>query len=295
MDETQQNLPSLRETFRPERDRLSRELSLSMSPAQIVIEGRRALDHVASQMGDKPQLNPQIRKTALWLLEIVKSNTGLFDQGRDTRIHWREVPEDKPRGYWANIAFLGGAAAMMVAALVFKNGGALYAVGALAALRLLDPKMRQAIAQKFPFVKTKPLAIEDLSARYQIEAAIEADPQAFLSHIDDSLAAADHILARLSIPQAQSNWYEHPRLMGLLQNLLEAQMGGDSAYAMKLIDQELGSLLGGEGIEVIQYSKKQNNLFDSLPSLDALQTHMAAPALIKDGQVIRRGSIWTAE
>ena len=184
---------------------------------------------------------------------------------------------------------------MMVAALVFKNGGALYAVGALAALRLLDPKMRQAIAQKFPFVKTKPLAIEDLSARYQIEAAIEADPQAFLSHIDDSLAAADHILARLSIPQAQSNWYEHPRLMGLLQNLLEAQMGGDSAYAMKLIDQELGSLLGGEGIEVIQYSKKQNNLFDSLPSLDALQTHMAAPALIKDGQVIRRGSIWTAE
>jgi len=295
MDETPQNLPSLRETFRPERDRLSRELSLSMSPAQIVIAGRRALDHVASQMGDKPHLNPQIRKTALWLLEIVKSNTGLFDQGRDTRIHWREVPDDKSRGYWANIAFFGSAAAMMVAAFAFKNGGALYGVGALAALRLLDPKMRQAIAQKLPFVKTKPLAIEDLSARYQIEAAIEADPQAFLSHIDDSLAAADHILARLSIPQAQSSWYEHPRLMGLLQNLLEAQMGGDSAYAMKLIDQELGSILGGEGIEVIEYSKQQANLFDSLPSLDALQTHMAAPALIKDGQVIRRGSIWTAD
>lgn len=295
MDDLPQNLPSLRESFRPERDRLSRELTRKAAPAQIVIAGRQALDRVAAHMADYPQLNPQIRKTALWLVEIVKTNTGLFDQGRDTQIHWREVPGDTSRRLWPNLLFFGGAAAMMIAAIIFKNGGALYAVGALTVVRALDPKFIEAAAQKLPFVKAKPLAIEDLRARYQIEAEIAADPQAFLSHIDDSLAAADQILARLSIPQSQSEWHEHPRLISALQNLFEAQIGGDSDYALKLIDHELASVLGAEGIEIIHYAKDKAELFDSLPSLGEGSVKMAAPAFVKDGRILRRGSIWVPE
>ncbi len=299
MTDSPQNLPSLRESFRPERDRLSRELSLSTPPSQIVTAGRHALDRVASDMGDNPQLKPQIRKTALWLLEIVKSNTGLFDQGRDTRIDWQERPETT-EGRWANILFFGGAAVMMAAAFLFKNGGALYGLGALAALRLCDPKIRQSMAQKLPFIKARPLAIEDLRTRYQISAHIEADPQAFLSHIDDSLAAADHILARLSLGDDPDDWHDNPQLLGAFQNLLEAQISGDSDYALKLIDKEIRSVLAASGIEVIDYSKDAVQMFDKLPSLDNslglgdAAEQMAAPALVKDGRILRRGTIWTS-
>lgn len=295
MVDQSQNSPSLRDAFRPERDRLGRDLTMAMPPAQIVNEGRKALDRVASQISEREQTSPQIKKTALWLIEIVKSNTGLFDQGRETRIDWREVPTENNRARWANLLFFGGAAAMMLTAFVFKNGGALYGIGALAGLRLLDPKILSAAAQKIPFMKSKPLAIEDLRSRYQIDAHIEADPQTFLSHIDDSLATADHILARLSIPETQAQWHDHPRLMSVVQHLLEAGVMQDSPYALKLIDQELGSLLKGEGIEIISYSPKQAGLFDVLPSLGEAQTRMAAPALMKDGRVIRRGTVWVAD
>ncbi|MEP6343642.1 MAG: hypothetical protein ABJ275_10025 [Maricaulaceae bacterium] len=295
MDKPTHIAPSLREAFRPERDRLNRDLSAVMAPTEIVTQGRKALDRVATDISERSAVTPQVRKTALWLIEIVKSNTSLFDQGRETRIEWRELPADKTRSRLSNLLFFGGAAAMMVLAYVFKNGGALYGIGGLAALRCLDPKIMQAVQQKLPFVKVKPLAIEDLRSRYQIEAQIDADPQAFLSHIDGSLAIADNILTRLSLPEAQAEWHDHPRLMGVVQNLLEAQAMNDSDYALKLIDQELGSLLGSDGIEIVEYSPKQAGLFDALPSLGETQTRMAAPALVKDGRVIRRGTIWVAD
>jgi len=116
----------------------------------------------------------------------------------------------------------------MIAAFIFKNGGALYGVGALVGLRFLEPKLLQAATQKLPFVKTKPLALEDLRGRYQIDAHIEADPQAFLSHVDDSLATADHILARLSLPEVETSWHDNARLMGVVQNLLEAKESGQT-------------------------------------------------------------------
>jgi len=295
MDNLAKNVPSLREKFRPERDRLNRELTLSMSPAQIVIEGRKALDRVAGQIGEQTALTPQLRKTALWLIEIVKSNTGLFDQGSDARIHWQEVPGHKAKGRAANFLFFSASAAMILAALLFKNIGALTAVGALTTLRLVDPQIIMSVRQKLPFVKQKPLVLEDLRARYQIETKIEADPKTFLSHIDNSLAAADHILARLSLPETGGDWHDNIRLMSLMQNLLEASAASDAHYALKLIDQELEALIASEGIEVVNYSPKDKALFDALPSLGETQTRMAAPALLKDGRVIRRGSLWVAD
>ena len=83
--------------------------------------------------------------------------------------------------------------------------------------------------------------------------------------------------------------------MGVVQNLLEAKESGDHDYALKLIDQELGALLGADGIEVIRYAPKTEGLFDVLPSLGETSTRMAAPALVKDGRVIRRGSVWVAD
>jgi len=94
---------------------------------------------------------------------------------------------------------------------------------------------------------------------------------------------------------AQVSWHDNTRLMGVVQNLLEAKQSGDHDYALKLIDQELGSLLGAEGIDVVAYAPKTANLFDVLPSLGETKTRMAAPALVKDGRVIRRGSVWMAD
>ena len=287
---------SLREAFRPERDRLSRDLTIATPPAQIVMEGRKALDRIAGEISNRPATAPELRKTALWLIEIVKSNTGLFDQGRETKINWREVASAKShRGVITHFLFFAGAGAMMLAAFIFKNGGALYGLGALVGLRLLDPALLRAVGHKIPFVKPKPLALEDLRGRYEIDAEIQADPKAFLSHIDDSLAAADHILTRLSLPDVETEWHDNARLMGVVQNLLEAKESGDRDYALKLIDQELGALLGADGIEIITYSPKTSELFDMLPSLGETETRMAAPALVKEGRVIRRGTVWAVD
>lgn len=294
MNDAPPSVPSLREAFRPERDRLSRELAKNSPPAQTVLEGRKSLDRLASEISNKVSLTPAQRKTALWLIEVVKSNTGLFDQGRETRIDWREVARPTSRSAAVNILFFGGAAAMMLGAFIFKNGGALYGIGALAGLRLLDPGILSAVRNKLPFIKSKPLALEDLRGRYEVEAHIEADPQAFISHVDQSLAAADHILARLSLPDTQEQWYDNPRLIGFVQNLLEARAGDDRDYALKLIEGELGSVLSAAGIEIVAYTPKTASLFDILPSLGEPETRMAAPALLKEGRIIRRGTVWMA-
>jgi len=288
-------LPSLREQFRPERERLRRELSTDQSPSEIVVAGRKALDRVGASIGASDQLTPDLRKTAIWLLEIVKSNTALFDEGREARIEWREIPKEKGWQQMADGLFFVLAAGLGLYAYMQQAALAFTAIMALSVFRLFDPVLWRKIRARLPFAKTRPLALEDLRSRYQIDATIDADPQSLLSHIDDSLATADHILARLSLPDQSSLWHDNPRLIGLIHSLLEAKTGKDGDFAIKLIDQELGAILKTEGIDIVSYEKNTAHMFDRLPAIGTIDTHMAAPALVKDGVILRRGTIWVSE
>ena len=96
-------------------------------------------------------------------------------------------------------------------------------------------------------------------------------------------------------PQSETHWRENPRLMGLVQSLLEAEGAKDGDFALTLIKQELKSVLSGEGVELVTYSAKTKSLFDVLPALGETQTKMAAPALVAGDQILRRGTVWQAD
>ena len=111
----------------------------------------------------------------------------------------------------------------------------------------------------------------------------------------DALKTADHILLRLAEPRAETDWRDNPRLIGMMQSLFEAQLAGDGDFALTLINQEMKSVLAGEDVELIAYSKKTKEMFDILPAIGETETKMAAPALVSKGKILRRGTVWQSE
>ena len=171
----------------------------------------------------------------------------------------------------------------------------MFAATALAALRFFDPKDWGHLLDKIPFRK-KAVALEDLSGRrMEAEALIRADAHGFITQIVEALKTADHILLRLAEPQTETDWRDNPRLIGMMQSLLEAQQSGDGDFALTLIKQEMTSVLAGEEVELITYSNKTEHMFDILPAIGERETKMAAPALVSKGKILRRGTVWQSE
>lgn len=295
MNKSLVNVPSLARAFEPERAALKKGLGGSdLSAAQIVSEARRALDRTGAKFAESTS-DPQVHKAGLWLLEMVKAGAGILDQGTGAEIIWHEVPKEKKAGFGGQSLFYFGAGALALTALVQEAAIALMSVGALVVLRALDPENFKNLKRKLPFAK-KPLAIEDKSGRQvKAEARVTADAAGFVDSLSDALRTADHILLRLAEPQSETHWRQDTRLMGLVQALLEARASNDGDFALKLIGAELETLLSAEGIEQVEYSKKTADLFDVLPGIDVEGAKPAAPALVADGDVIKRGTVWGSD
>ena len=287
-------VPSLAKAFEPERRALQSSLSSELSASQVVGEARRSLDRAGVAFTREIE-DPHIQKAGLWLLEMVKAGAGILDRASHADVVWSEVPK-KPARQWAGRGLFYGAAGLFaVAGLLQGSLLTIVAAGGLAALRFFDPKDWAHLKYKIPFLK-RPPAIEDNSGhRFQAEAFIRADAAGFINQLVEALKTADHILLRLAEPQAETHWRDNPRVMGMLQSLLEAQEAGDGDFALKLISQEMKSVLTSEGVELIPYSKKTKDMFDILPALGEMETKMAAPALVADGQILRRGTVWTSD
>jgi len=286
--------PSLAKAFEPERRALQKALTDDLSAAQIVGEARRSLDR-AGESYTRGIDDPHLQKAGLWLLEMVKAGAGILDRAVEADVVWSEVAK-KPARQWAGRGLFYGAAGVFAAAGVMQGSMlTIMAAGVLAALRFFDPKDWAHLKYKLPFIK-RPPALEDKSGhRFQAQAFIRADAAGFITQLVEALKTADHILLRLAEPQAETHWRDNPRIMGMLQSLLEAQEAGDGDFALKLISQEMKSVLTSEGVELISYSKKTKDMFDILPALGETETKMAAPALVANGQILRRGTVWQSE
>ncbi|HHL43766.1 MAG TPA: hypothetical protein ENJ42_09115 [Hellea balneolensis] len=294
------NLPaqlvSLAEIFAPERENLRTMITeQDLSTAQAVSEVRRVLDRV----GERFVMNcndPKLQKAGLWLLEIVKSGASSLDRGLEAQIVWREVPVLSKRTIAGSTLFYGVAAGFAAAGLLQGSRLTILAAGVLAALRFFDPKDWKYLLSKIPFIgRKKTLAIEGPDGRAHLaDARIGVNAGEFVSSISDSLKTADYILQRLNEPQAKTSWHDDPRLLGFVQSLLEAGADGDQEFAFKLIGSELKSVLAADGIEIVEYSKKTSKYFDALPALDVDESgaRQAAPALKRDGEIIKRGTVW---
>ncbi len=284
-------VPSLAKAFEPERRALQQSLTAELSASQIVGEARRSLDRAGAAF-TRDIDDPHIQKAGLWLLEMVKAGAGILDRASHADVVWTEVPK-KPARKWAGRGLFYGAAGLFAVAGVVQGAGlVVIAAGVLAGLRFFDPKDWAHLKYKIPFIKRPPTLEDHSGHRFQAEAHIRADSAGFINQLVEALKTADHILLRLAEPQAETHWRDNPRLMGVMQSLLEAQEAGDGDFALKLINQEMKSVLAGEGVELVEYSKKTKDMFDILPALGESKTKMAAPALVADGQIIRRGTVW---
>lgn len=287
--------PSLARAFEPERKALREGLAhQDLTAAQIVSEARRALDRTGIDFA-QDAANPQVHKAGLWLIEMVKAGAGVLDQGTGADIIWHEIPKPKKPLWAGQSLFYAGASVLALTAYVQQASLALMSVGVLAALRLIDPGNWTALRRKLPFLK-KPAAIEDQSGRLvRAEARVKADAAGFVDSLAEALRTADHILLRLSEPETETHWRQDTRLMGLVQGLLEAQEANDGDFALKLIGQELESILAAEGVQKIPYSRKTADMFDVLPGIGQDKPKLAAPALMAGDEIIRRGTIWGAD
>ena len=287
-------VPSLARIFEPERQALQTALTPELSAAQIVGEARRALDRAGVAFTHEVS-DPNLQKSGLWLLEMVKAGAGILDRATGADVIWSEHAA-KPKRQWAGRGLFYGAAGLFgIAGLLQGSMLTIFAAAALAGLRFFDPKDWGHLLDKIPFRK-KPIAVEDLSGRrMQAEAFIRADAHGFITQLVDALKTADHILLRLAQPQTETDWRDNPRLIGMMQSLLEAQLAGDGDFALTLINQEMKSVLAGEDVELIAYSKKTKEMFDILPAIGETETKMAAPALVSKGKILRRGTVWQSE
>jgi hypothetical protein len=288
--------PSLLSAFATERHALTTSLSADLSPAQTVSTLRAALDRTGARFARSTE-DPALQKTGLWLIEVIKSGTGVLD--RATRAEVAYVETGTPSTGLAGVLtkpslFYGAAGLLGLVGFVQASGLAVLAAAVLAGLHTLEPKRLKRLRALLPMRKT-PAALEDQSGRqFTAEARLTTDSAGLIGQIVDALKTADAILERLAQPTPEAHWADTPRLATLLQNLLEAGGADDRDFAMDLIGKELPGLLASGGVEVVSFSKKTREYFDELPGLGAgPAVEMAAPALLRaDGTVLRRGTIW---
>lgn len=294
-DDPQLPALSLSQHFAREVNSLS--LTDTDSPAEAVGEVRRILDRTAARYA-RATTDPARQRAGQWLIEIVKSGTGLIDRASHADIIWDEVATKpgfsvklRPSLFYAGSGLLGLAGLVQGVSLAFWGAIGLAGLHALSTLNL----------SHLPFWPKRPGFIEDQTGRqHKASAIVRLDPAGLISQVTDALKTADHILMRLSAPETETHWRDDARLTALLQGLLEAGRADDSQYALELARRELPTLIEGAGLQQVDYSKKTASWFDRLPApkeasgKPAFET--AAPALVtEDGRVIRRGTVWVRE
>ncbi|WP_298916628.1 hypothetical protein [uncultured Algimonas sp.] len=263
------------------------------TPAEAVGAVRRVLDRTASRYA-RSTTDPALQRAGQWLVEIVKSGTGLIDRASHADVVWDEVAR-KP-GFTIKLRpslFYGGAALLGAAGLIQGVGLAVWGAVGLAGLHA----MATLNLSRLPFWP-KPVGIEDAAGRMRrASAVVRLDQAGLIGQVTDALKTADYILLRLSAPMPENHWRDDARLTALLQGLLEAGRADDPAFALELSRRELPTLIEGAGLRQVDYSEDTANWFDRLPvpanSTSGSDMETAAPALVTDdGRVVRRGTVW---
>lgn len=287
-------IPSLARSFEPHRGALRAHLREGdLSAQRVVTLTRRALDATGGSFTDSTS-DVALQKAGLWLVEMVKSGASTLDSGARAEVVWNEVPGKAAPRFGGNMIFYLAALGFAGAALYQGSRLTLLAVAALAFLRFFDPSDWKRVFQKLMFWKRRTRAIDGPDGKaYLAEARITVDSAGFIDGIADALRTADHILMRLAEPAPEKSWMQEPKVLGLMQGLLEAQKSGDGEFALRLIETELSSVLRSEGIEAVDYSGRHKRLFDVLPGLDMDgEDRTAAPALMSGDEILRRGTVW---
>ena len=118
------------------------------------------------------------------------------------------------------------------------------------------------------------------------------DPEAAVRLLRELCQAADVCVSDLVLIEkeagaARLSGTADEAMIDLLVSQLEAKASGRPEMAMRSLDRA-EQYLHMLGVEVIFYSEAHAKLFDALPTMGEART--IRPALIRDGQIIRRGT-----
>lgn len=292
MSETSK-LPSLTLSQQFAREVSTLRLSDTDTPQQAVGEVRRVLDRTAAQYA-RSTSDPQLQRAGQWLVEIVKSGTGLIDRASHAEVIWDEVAQKpgfkvslRPSLFYLGAGLFGAAGLLQGVSLAVWGAAGLAALHAASTLNI----------SRLPFWPKPPNLESEAGRTRRASAIVRLDTAGLVGQVTDALKTADHILMRLAAPVPETHWHDDARLTALLQGLLEAGRADDSAFALELARRELPTLIEGAGLRQVDYSKETADWFDRLPApSDDLETRdfeTAAPALVTEsGRVVRRGTVW---
>lgn len=295
MSNTETNIPSLYASFETERDKLIGAIADSaLSTGQIVTAARKALDRTGKHFSGQTQ-DMKLQRAGLWLLEMVKSGANVLDQGSKADIVWHEIPAKRRPIPWAQNLFYIVGIGLVIWSMTENSRPGVVAGASLMILRFLDPDNWKGRFDRFKFWKRKNNQIEFGDGAAKAEARIKVNAHGFVTALSESLKTADHILARLAEPSIETHWRDDKRLMHFVQGLLEARQSDDGDFALTLVGKELNSILAAEGIQRLEYNKKTSQYFDVMPSIGQTETKIAAPALMADGKLIVRGTVWSRD
>ncbi len=291
-------LPSLAREFEYEREPLRKLIINEGLQSQNAVRAAKIALEKTGQRFSNACEDVNLQRTGLWLLEMVKSGAGVLDTANKAEIILKKTTPKPAIKITNNAMFYGAALAFFLAGFVQNSRLAMLASIVLAGLKFfsgLNPKHLWRNIPLLPKTKNNRIITAD-GTNFQAEARISVEAGGFVDSLVEALKTADYILARLGEPEQEKDWTDDKRLVGFIQNLLEAGAAGDKDFAFKLVDSELASLLAGSGIEIIKYSKKTEHMFDILPAMDMPKGkyRQAAPALVKNGMVLRRGTVWKA-
>ncbi len=292
MSELPANTPSLYAAFEPERDALVRAITdENLTSDRIVTAARKALDSTGRRFTESTG-DVRLQRAGLWLLEMTKSGASVLDQGTEAEIVWHEVPAVRRPLSWGQNVFYAAALGLGIWSVASDSKTGLIVAIVLTAIRVFDPDNWRGIFDRFKFWKRKDHQ-EFAGGAARAEARIHANASGFVTALSESLKTADHILARLAEPELETHWREDRRIMNFIQSLLEAQSANDGDFALTLVGKELESILASEGIQKLEYSSKTSEYFDVMPAIGQIKTKTAAPALMADGKLIARGTVWS--
>lgn len=168
-------------------------------------------------------------------------------------------------------------------------------LASLAVHELIDGEtlfaLLQLVGGALVFLGGKKPAAPDESTRYRARGVALADAQAMVRLIGELCQAADICVSDLLLLEkeagaARLSGSADEAMLDLLVALMEAKASGRDELAMRSLNQA-EQYLRMLGVESVAYSEEHANLYDVLPTMG--ETRTIRPALIKDGQLLRRG------
>ncbi len=262
--------------FEQRKDALYAQIKSSQNMSQAAACASMALEQIACDLAQDEQ-NDAVRQRQQAVMAVAKRLPLSLRAARaDGRIVVEQTENEKP-GLMEKIR----RGAMGLGALM---------LGALAVYEAIDGKMAFALFQALGGVLLFSGRIQTgVRVHEHAEGILAVDADELIRNVREICQAADVCasdLALLDKTPAFISGTADDATLDLLSAMMEARASGREDLAVRALDQA-DQMLRLMSVEAVPYDAAHRTMFDILPTLKGERT--VRPALVKDGQILRRG------